>query len=184
MPSEDLYRDLVENMHDGIYFVDRERRITYWNKGAERITGYSAAEVVGKSCADNILVHVDALGRQLCKGSCPLVASMADGAPHEAEVYLHHKQGHRLPVWVRTSPLPAADGTVLAPRGADADQPTGDVPPATTSKGKPATKLKMCQDFKKMSLYGGFALYHLHNKTSVRVLLQKFIGIIRSGTNR
>ena len=37
-------------------------------------------------------------------------------------------------------PLPAADGTVLAPRGADADQPTGDLPPATTSKGKPAKK--------------------------------------------
>jgi len=110
MPSKDLYRDLVENMHDGIYFVDRERLITYWNKGAERITGYSAAEVVGKSCADNILVHVDPSGRQLCKGSCPLVAAMADGAPHEAEVYLHHKQGHRLPVWVRTSPLPTADG--------------------------------------------------------------------------
>ncbi|MCU0559186.1 MAG: sensor domain-containing diguanylate cyclase [Desulfobacterales bacterium] len=105
MPSADLYRDLVENMHDGVYFVDRDRRITYWNKGAERITGYAAAEVVGKSCADNILVHVDAIGRQLCHGSCPLVASMADGAPHEAEVYLHHKQGHRLPVWVRTSPL-------------------------------------------------------------------------------
>ncbi|HSO59854.1 MAG TPA: sensor domain-containing diguanylate cyclase [Desulfobacterales bacterium] len=111
MPSNDLYRDIVENMHDGVYFVDRERRITYWNKGAERITGYAAAEVVGKSCADNILVHVDAIGRQLCKGSCPLVAAMADGAPHEAEVYLHHKQGHRLPVWVRTSPLPAADGS-------------------------------------------------------------------------
>jgi diguanylate cyclase (GGDEF)-like protein/PAS domain S-box-containing protein len=111
MPSEDLYRDLVENMHDGVYFVDRERLITYWNKGAERITGYSAEEVVGKSCADNILVHVDAIGRQLCKGSCPLVAAMADGASHEAEVYLHHKQGHRLPVWVRTSPLPAVDGS-------------------------------------------------------------------------
>ena len=49
MPSEDLYREIVENMHDGIYFVDRERRITYWNKGAERITGYTAAEVVGSS---------------------------------------------------------------------------------------------------------------------------------------
>ena len=113
MPTENVYRDLVENMHDGIYFVDRERRITYWNKGAERITGYSAAEVVGKSCADNILVHVDAIGRQLCKGSCPLVAAMADGAPHQAEVYLHHKQGHRLPVWVRTSPLQGADGNFI-----------------------------------------------------------------------
>jgi diguanylate cyclase (GGDEF)-like protein/PAS domain S-box-containing protein len=105
MPSENLYREIVENMVDGVYFVDRDRRITYWNKGAERITGYTAADVVGSSCADNLLVHVDAQGRELCKGSCPLIAAMADGGPHEAEVYLHHKQGHRLPVWVRTAPL-------------------------------------------------------------------------------
>jgi hypothetical protein len=69
--------------------------------------------VVGSSCSNNILIHVDAMGRQLCKGSCPLIATMADGAPHETEVYLHHKQGHRLPVWVRTSPLPAADGSFV-----------------------------------------------------------------------
>ncbi len=110
MPAEDLYREIVENMVDGVYFVDRERRITYWNKGAERITGYAAAEVVGSSCADNLLVHVDAQGHELCKGSCPLIAAMEDGGPHEAEVYLHHKQGHRLPVWVRTAPLRDAEG--------------------------------------------------------------------------
>jgi PAS domain-containing protein len=31
MPSRDLYRDIVENMHDGIYFVDRDRRIRFWS---------------------------------------------------------------------------------------------------------------------------------------------------------
>jgi len=112
MAPEDFYRDIVENMYDGVYFVDRERRITFWNKSAERITGYAAADVVGTSCADNLLVHVDAQGRQLCQGSCPLVAAMGDGLSHEAEVYLHHKQGHRLPVWVRTSPLRGADGNL------------------------------------------------------------------------
>ena len=110
MPTDDLYRTIVENMHDGIYFVDRARRITYWNKAAERITGYTAAEVVGSSCADNFLVHVDSTGRQLCSGSCPLIESMQDGRAHEAEVYLHHKLGHRLPVWVRTSPIRGPDG--------------------------------------------------------------------------
>lgn len=105
MLSRNLYRDIVENMRDGIYFVDRDRRITFWNRGAERITGYLAAEVVGSRCSDNLLIHVDAAGRQLCRGACPLMASMTDGASHEAEVFLHHKQGHRLPVWVQTSPL-------------------------------------------------------------------------------
>jgi diguanylate cyclase (GGDEF)-like protein/PAS domain S-box-containing protein len=110
MPSGDIYRDILENMHDGVYFVDRERRITYWNKSAERITGYSAEDVMGSFCSSNILMHVDALGQQLCQGACPLTAAMGDGGPHETEVYLHHKLGHRLPVWVRTSPLRDADG--------------------------------------------------------------------------
>jgi diguanylate cyclase (GGDEF)-like protein/PAS domain S-box-containing protein len=110
MPSEELYRDVIENLNDGVYFVDRDRRVTFWSKGAERITGYTAAEVVGKACSDKILVHVDALGRQLCQGSCPLIAAMADGRHHETEIYLHHKLGHRLPVWVRTSPLLGGNG--------------------------------------------------------------------------
>ena len=44
-----FYKSLLDNLYDGVYFVDRDRRITYWNKGAERITGYAAAEVLGKS---------------------------------------------------------------------------------------------------------------------------------------
>ncbi len=39
MPPKDLYRDIVENMLDGIYFSDGERRITCWSKGVERIMG-------------------------------------------------------------------------------------------------------------------------------------------------
>jgi PAS domain S-box-containing protein len=34
---------------DGIVIVDREGLIRYWNQGAERIFGYSAADVLGKS---------------------------------------------------------------------------------------------------------------------------------------
>ncbi|MDA8137496.1 MAG: PAS domain-containing protein [Desulfobacteraceae bacterium] len=33
------YEKLLANIRDGIYFTDLDRRITYWNKGAERITG-------------------------------------------------------------------------------------------------------------------------------------------------
>ena len=27
-----FYRDLVDNMSDGVYFVDRTRTITYWSR--------------------------------------------------------------------------------------------------------------------------------------------------------
>ena len=50
---------ILNDLHDGLYCVDKNRVITYWNKAAEQISGYSSAEVVGRSCSDNILTHVD-----------------------------------------------------------------------------------------------------------------------------
>ena len=30
-----FYQDLLDNVSDGVYFVNMDRRITYWNSGAE-----------------------------------------------------------------------------------------------------------------------------------------------------
>jgi len=105
--------NIIENMYDGLYFVDKERKIIFWNKAAERLTGFSSEEVVGSSCADNILIHVDSVGNELCKGMCPLAATIQDGRTREAEVFLHHKQGHRVPVSVRVTPLTNDKGEII-----------------------------------------------------------------------
>ena len=105
--------DVLENLHDGLYCTDTHRVITFWNHAAERITGYPAAEVLGRSCAANILVHVDTDGRSLCRGLCPLAMTMADGVGREAEVFLRHRDGHRVPVLVRTGPLKDRAGQVV-----------------------------------------------------------------------
>jgi diguanylate cyclase (GGDEF)-like protein/PAS domain S-box-containing protein len=107
------YSRILDSLYDGLYFVDQDRVIRYWNKAAERISGFTAFEVVGKSCADNILTHVDSHGLGLCKGMCPLAMTIADGKAREAEVFLHHKDGHRVPVSVRVSTLTDADGKVI-----------------------------------------------------------------------
>lgn len=100
-----LYKEMLENMYEGIYFVDSNRMITFWNKGAERITGFKSSEIIGKYCFDNILNHVDDKDNHLCKGGCPLHKTIVDGIKREVGVYLHHKQGHRVSVAVRTIPL-------------------------------------------------------------------------------
>lgn len=96
---------LLENLFDGVYYVDKDRIITYWNKSAERITGYSRKEVVGKSCSDAVLQHIDADGRELCKTGCPLYDTIGDGRVRTEDLFLHHKDGHRVPVSVRVSPV-------------------------------------------------------------------------------
>ena len=111
--QKDFFKDLLDNLSDGVYFVDRERRILYWNRGAERITGYRAEEVVGRFCFDNILMHVSPDGCALCRGLCPLARTIQDGRARENEVFLHHREGHRVPVLVRISPLRDEDGTMV-----------------------------------------------------------------------
>ena len=111
--EKNFYKDLIDNLYDGVYFVDRDRIITYWNKGAERISGYPAEQVVGRACRDNILNHVNGSGIELCKTGCPLAAVMEDGSPREAEAYLHHRDGYRVPVNVRATAMRDEDGNII-----------------------------------------------------------------------
>ena len=48
------FQSIIDNLYDGSYFVNQDRTITYWNK---------AAEVLGRSCFDNILTHAYADGK-------------------------------------------------------------------------------------------------------------------------
>lgn len=111
--TTEFYQKLLDNLYDGIYFVDRERRITYWNGAAERITGYSREHVLGRSCADNLLMHINDEGTMLCTTGCPLLGTINDGGLREAEVYLHHADGHRVPVLVRAAPIHDAAGEIV-----------------------------------------------------------------------
>ncbi len=111
--EKNFYKNIIDNLYDGVYFVDRDRVITYWNKGAERITGYSAPQAIGRSCRDNMLNHVTASGVQLCLNHCPLAAVMEDGKEREVEVFLHHAHGHRLPVVIRATALRDETGKII-----------------------------------------------------------------------
>ena len=57
--NENFFKNILDNLYDGVYFVDLDRRITYWNKSAESLTGYKSSEIIGRHCWDNILMHVD-----------------------------------------------------------------------------------------------------------------------------
>ncbi|MDB5104831.1 MAG: Blue-light-activated protein [Fibrobacteres bacterium] len=48
--SEELFRKLVEDVRDyAIYMIDPDGKVSSWNRGAERIKGYQAEEILGKN---------------------------------------------------------------------------------------------------------------------------------------
>lgn len=104
-------KELLDSVSDGVYMVDMDRNVVFWNAAAERITGFASGDVLGKRCADNILIHVDESGRSLCSGCCPLSDTLADSAPRRGRVFLHHREGHRVAVDIHALSLALDDGT-------------------------------------------------------------------------
>lgn len=103
--EEKFYRNLLDNLFDGVYIVDLERRITYWNKAASDITGYTQLDVLNSRCSHYMLQHIGEKGNELCNGDCPLRATLEDGKTRAINFFLHHKLGYRVPVAVRVFPL-------------------------------------------------------------------------------
>jgi diguanylate cyclase (GGDEF)-like protein/PAS domain S-box-containing protein len=103
---------LFDNMFTGVYVVDMDRKILYWNDAAKTISGYTKEEMINKHCYNNILRHVDENGKLLCFGGCPLEKSLKTGVTTNSRVYLSHKLGHRVPVSVRSIPTYNVEGEV------------------------------------------------------------------------
>ena len=111
---EEKWNSVLKDLYEGVYVVDRNRKILFWNSGSENISGYTSAEVVGRHCQDNLLDHMDASGHHLCHEGCPLHHTLKTGETRSADVFLRHQLGHRVPVRVRTLPIHDADGEVAA----------------------------------------------------------------------
>jgi diguanylate cyclase (GGDEF)-like protein/PAS domain S-box-containing protein len=111
--EDGFFKKILNSLQDGIYYLDRNRIITYWSQGAEKITGYAANQVIGRNCRDNILNHVNEQGLVLCNDHCPMAATMQDGKPREVFIFLHHAEGHRVPVQVRSTPIYDEAGNIV-----------------------------------------------------------------------
>lgn len=58
--------------------------------------------------------HVDQNGEQLCLEGCPLQKTLADGIINEAQVFLKHKEGYRIPIMVKTLPIYDSEQNIVA----------------------------------------------------------------------
>ncbi len=76
MKDDASLREFMSKLDVGAYIWDGDRKISFWNKAAERLSGYSAEEMLGGRCSDNRLRHVTARRRQ------PLLERLPHGGDH------------------------------------------------------------------------------------------------------
>ncbi len=125
----DAVRQLLDQLDEGVYFVDTNRRITWWSKGAQRLTGYTAQEMIGTTCSDGLILPVNECGQCACRrsGQCPLDPHACHDLAQTTFTFTH-RQGHQFPARVRAAPLHDGLGTPIGAihTFALASEPAGD----------------------------------------------------------
>ncbi len=90
---------ILDNVAEGIFTVDSQFRITYFNPAAQQITGFSAAEVRGRYCHDVFRSF-------LCKQDCPLRQSLRTGRTvKNVKIDIRNRSGKQQTISVCTAPL-------------------------------------------------------------------------------
>src|ERR1700733_13546648 len=110
--NPDFVRTVLEELPTGIYIVDREQRIRFWNRGAEHIIGHLSQEVVGHIYTEHIVDACDAFGQTLDDDHSPIALTLRDGQPRQIIAHFLHKEGHRVPVAIRCRPIIQSENAI------------------------------------------------------------------------
>jgi len=98
---------IINSMGSGLFTIDREWRITSFNKAAERITGYKEEDVIGKRCQD--VFH-----SEVCSNECPLeMALKSDACILSNDFFIKNKEGRKIPINASTAPLKNESGSII-----------------------------------------------------------------------
>lgn len=101
------FEDVLSSIADGLFTVDTDWNITYFNEAAERITGIPAEEAIGHKCWD--VFH-----SSLCDGSCALRECIdCGGVISGKSIFIVRPDGEKVPVSISTAPLRNAAGEVV-----------------------------------------------------------------------
>ncbi len=108
-----IYQTVLDALETGVYIVDPNRRIRFWNEGAEKITGYLRQDVVGHFLRDHLLTASDGTGDLDSDPNDPINVAFRDGKSSLMSVSILHKEGFRLPITLRTNPIRNSHGAVI-----------------------------------------------------------------------
>lgn len=98
---------ILNSIADGVFTVDREWRITFFNRAAEVITGVPAEEALGKLCCEVFRANV-------CESTCVLRYSIESGKPViNKSVAILRADGREIPISVSTALLKDESGAVI-----------------------------------------------------------------------
>ena len=109
----EILRSVLENLPTGVSLMGRDGKISFWNHGAERITGHLRQDVVGHLCREDFLGNPEGSEEEVSGAEAALEAVLRDGKAADSQVSFRHKSGHLVPVRLRASAIRDAHGAII-----------------------------------------------------------------------
>ncbi|OQY33453.1 MAG: Fis family transcriptional regulator [Spirochaetaceae bacterium 4572_59] len=101
------YEAILESISDGVFTVDKEWRISSFNRAAEEITGVSREEALGRPCSE-------VLRSSLCGNQCALRKTLKDGrALVNKKCYIINSEGGQIPISLSTAVFRDREGKIM-----------------------------------------------------------------------
>lgn len=98
---------ILDSIADGVFTVDQELNITFFNKSAERITGVSQEEAIGQKCFDIFRANI-------CQSTCALKQSIQSGKEvTNLNINILNSKDCKVPISVSTSVLRDEAGNII-----------------------------------------------------------------------
>lgn len=95
---------MFDHAGDGVFAVDGEQRIIYWNEAAGRLLGYRREQAIGRFCYE-LITGEDYEGQSFCRRDCPVIDFARRGLGVQAyDVYTRTAVGGG--IWLNVSVVP------------------------------------------------------------------------------
>lgn len=105
--TETYASEILNSIVEGVFTVDKDLRITYFNEPAEKITGIGKEEALGQFC-------FEVLRSNVCERSCPIKECMKSPAGSvNMQVNLLSSEGKQIPVSINATVLKDKKGNVI-----------------------------------------------------------------------
>ena len=101
------YEKILNSVADGVFTIDCDNNITFFNRAAERITGISSEQALGQKCFDVFRANI-------CQTACALHRTIASGKEIiNQRINILDNDGRTLPISVSTSVLRDENGEIV-----------------------------------------------------------------------
>jgi len=98
---------ILDSIADGVFTVDRNWKITSFNRAAEQITGWSSNDAIGKFCSD--IFH-----SSICGKNCAIAQCLYSGKPvSNLSITITNAKGEKIPISISAAPLIDNDGNII-----------------------------------------------------------------------